>query len=299
MSRLWLDIARHPPTAQLPAAGLVLALFGIAWLASQAMQDGVAGHAVIQGWSASLITGLATGLGALPIFYLKRVSQAAQDGMLGFAAGVMLAATSFSLLLPSLEAAERLLAHPTLAALLVAFGVLLGAGVLWGADRIVPHAHFSTAERPDADTLRHKQIWLFVLAIALHNIPEGLAVGLAYGGQEPGAASVALGIGIQNMPEGLAVALALLSLNYSRMQAFNVALWSGLAEPVAGLLGAGLVTVSTAILPLGLAFSAGAMLFVISHEIIPESHRQGHQQAATLGVMLGFVLMMLLDTTLG
>jgi ZIP family zinc transporter len=143
-------------------------------------------------------------------------------------------------------------------------------------------------------------VWLFVFAITLHNVPEGLAVGVGFAGENNARAlPLALGIAIQNMPEGLAVAAALLTLHYSPARATAIALATGMVEPVGGLLGAGVVSISTALLPWALTFAAGAMLFVISHEIIPESHRNGHETSATVGLLIGFVLMMMFDTTMG
>ena len=254
---------------------------------------------IAYGAGASLATGLATAAGALAIFTVRSISQRAQDSMLGFGAGVMLAATSFSLIVPGVATAETLWGNRMFAATIAAAGVLGGALFLWAANRFIPHEHFVKGVE-GADARRLKQVWLFVFAIALHNFPEGLAVGVAFGaGQQAEAVSLATGIGIQNIPEGLAVALALVTIGYRRVAAFAVAAATGLAEPVAGLLGAAAVTFMQPILPFALTFAAGAMLFVISHEIIPESHRHGHEQAATLGVTGGFVTMMLLDTALG
>ena len=254
---------------------------------------------IAYGAGASLAAGLATAVGALAIFTVRSISQRAQDSMLGFGAGVMLAATSFSLIVPGVATAETLWGNRMLAATIAAAGVLGGALFLWAANRFIPHEHFVKGVE-GADARRLKQVWLFVFAIALHNFPESLAVGVAFGaGQQAEAVSLATGIGIQNIPEGLAVALALVTIGYRRVAAFAVAAATGLAEPVAGLLGAAAVTFMQPILPFALTFAAGAMLFVISHEIIPESHRHGHEQAATLGVTGGFVTMMLLDTALG
>ena len=254
---------------------------------------------IAYGAGASLAAGLATAAGALAIFTVRSISQRAQDSMLGFGAGVMLAATSFSLIVPGVATAETLWGNRMLAATIAAAGVLGGALFLWAANRFIPHEHFVKGVE-GADARRLKQVWLFMFAIALHNFPEGLAVGVAFGaGQQAEAVSLATGIGIQNIPEGLAVALALVTIGYRRVAAFAVAAATGLAEPVAGLLSAAAVTFMQPILPFALTFAAGAMLFVISHEIIPESHRHGHEQAATLGVTGGFVTMMLLDTALG
>jgi ZIP family zinc transporter len=290
-----LPVQRDPDTAARRALVALLAAgaFALVWKLVQTDAR------IAYGAGASLAAGLATAVGALPIFTARKISQRAQDSMLGFGAGVMLAATSFSLIVPGVTAAETLWGNRTLAATIAATGVLGGALFLWAANRFVPHQHF--VKGPEgADGRRLKQVWLFVFAIALHNFPEGLAVGVAFGaGQQAEAASLATGIGIQNMPEGLAVALALATLGYRRVVAFAIAAATGLAEPVAGLLGAAAVTFMQPILPFALTFAAGAMLFVISHEIIPESHRNGHEESATLGVTGGFVTMMLLDTALG
>ncbi|MFQ6707810.1 ZIP family metal transporter, partial [Bordetella pertussis] len=177
--------------------------------------------------------------------------------------------------------------------------ILLGGAVLLASDRLLPHEHFIKGKEGRASrTLR--RTWLFVFAIMLHNVPEGLAIGVGYAGSDSlRGAALATGIAIQDVPEGLVVALALLAAGYSR--AFSVALGmlSGLVEPLGAIVGAAVVGWSAAMLPWGLGFAAGAMLFVISHEIIPESHRKGHEVPATAGLMLGFVLMMLLDTALG
>ena len=181
---------------------------------------------------------------------------------------------------------------------IVGVGILLGAFLLLAIDRAVPHEHFVKGlEGPHARAL--KRTWLFVLAIALHNLPEGLAIGVAYAGTDMASASaLATGISIQDVPEGLVVALALRGVGYGRGVSAGLGVLSGLIEPLAAVFGVALIGLSAGLLPWGLAAAAGAMLFVISHEIIPESHRQGHEASATIGLMLGFVLMMLLDTAL-
>lgn len=252
---------------------------------------------IAYGAAASLLGGLATAVGAAPVFAAATISRRVQDAMLGYGAGVMLAASMFSLILPGIDAAEALWGDRTLAAGLAAAGVGAGALFLWAADRFVPHEHFIKGAE-GGDARRFKQVWLFVLAITLHNFPEGLAVGVSFGNGQAEAAGLATGIAIQNMPEGLVVALALATLGYSRVAAFALAAATGLAEPIAGLFGAAVVTLAQPLLPFALTFAAGAMLFVISHEIIPESHRHGHEQPATLGTMAGFVTMMVLDTAL-
>jgi ZIP family zinc transporter len=233
----------------------------------------------------SLLAGLATGAGAIPVLITRRVSDRLLDVMLGFAAGVMLAATSFSLIVPAID-----LGGPWVAV----FGVVLGALVLHFVDRLVPHFHPALgAEGPPSKLSR---VWLFVLAITIHNFPEGLAVGVSFGsGDVTAGLVIATAIGLQNMPEGLAVALPLLREGYSRGKSLLYATLTGLVEPVGGLLGVAMVFVFQPILPLGLAFAAGAMLFVISDEIIPESHRKGFEREATFGLIAGFVVMMLLD----
>jgi ZIP family zinc transporter len=257
-------------------------------------------HSLIwTGFLASLAAGAMTGLGALPVFLPFRISARAQDVLLGFAAGVMLAASAFSLIVPGLEAAAADYGGKLPAALTVGAGILLGAVALWLINEHVPHEHFILG-REGVMSTSLRRIWLFVIAITLHNFPEGLAVGVVYGSGHLGNASaLAIGIGLQNLPEGLAVALALSGEDYSRGQAFTAALLTGMVEPVGGLIGVGAVTIAAPLLPWGLAVAAGAMIFVISSEIIPETHRQGFKLEGTFGLMVGFVVMMVLDTTLG
>lgn len=248
---------------------------------------------------ASLLAGLATGIGALVIFFIKPPSDRMQDSMLAAAAGVMLAASFFSLLLPGLEHGEALLGSTWAAALLVIFGILSGAGALYFIHQKLPHEHFNQGqEGPDAAHIR--RIWLFIIAITLHNFPEGMAVGVGFaGGDVRNGYVLALGIGIQNIPEGLAVALSLMAIQYSRARAFTVALLTGLAEPIGGVFGAALVSLAEPIMPWTLGFAAGAMLFIISNEIIPETHRNSYKTLATFSLLVGFVVMMFLDATLG
>jgi ZIP family zinc transporter len=237
------------------------------------------------GAAASLAAGLATGAGALPVLFTTRVSDRLLDVMLGFSAGVMLAATSFSLIVPALD-----LGGPVVAVL----GLVLGAVLLHLVDRFIPHFHpFLGPEGPPSHLSR---VWLFVFAITIHNFPEGLAVGVSFGSGEVAAGLVvALAIGLQNMPEGLAVALPLLRERYSRRKSLWYTTLTGLVEPVGGLLGVALISYFQPILPWGLAFAAGAMLFVVSDEMIPESHRKGFAREATFGLIAGFVVMMFLD----
>ena len=234
---------------------------------------------------------MATALGAVPLLVMRRISAGVQGMLLGFGAGVMLAASVFSLLLPAYSAAKAQGASSTEAGLLVSAGLVIGAALLLAMDRMLPHSH-----APDGSKSA-TAVWLFVFAIAGHNIPEGLAIGVASASADSGNA-VATGISLQNVPEGLIVAIALATAGYSRLLAFAVAALSGLIEPIAAVAGSLMVTVSAALLPWGLAGAAGAMLFVVSHEIIPESHRRGHETLATSGLLIGFVAMMLMDTLL-
>jgi ZIP family zinc transporter len=207
----------------------------------------------------------------------------------------MLSATFFSLLLPGLElvrhrGGEEAELH---AVLTMGGGVVLGAVVLWLAHALVPHEHFDKG-REGSRAFQFSRNWLFVFAIALHNLPEGLSVGVAYGAGDTFSTgyAVTLGIGLQNMPEGLAVAAALIHDGTGRGRAFTIALITGLVEPLGGLFGALAVALSTTLLPWGLAFAAGAMLFVVSGEVIPETHREGAERQATFALVLGFVAMM-------
>lgn len=251
------------------------------------------------GFLASLAAGLMTAVGALPVLFGRTPGRPARDMTLGFAAGVMLAASFFSLIIPALDAAEARYGGSALPAAIACVAILLGMGLVAAMNELLPHEHFLQGrEGPEAASLR--RIWLFVIAIAIHNLPEGLAVGVGFGadGGESGLA-LAVGIGLQNLPEGLAVAVALLGEGYARTRAFAIAALTGLIEPLGGLLGAGIITLSQPLLPWGLAFAAGAMLYVISHEIIPETHRSGNQQKATLGLAIGLVIMLFLDVSLG
>ncbi|KGB83543.1 MAG: ZIP family metal transporter [Pseudomonadota bacterium] len=254
---------------------------------------------VTMGLLASLAAGMMTAVGALPVLLGQSVSRRANDAMLGFAAGVMLSASFFSLILPGIDAAEAMYGSVVIAALISGAGIGLGALVVAGLNETLPHEHFFQGhEGADAGALA--KIWLFVLAITIHNFPEGMAVGVGFGGGDvANGISLATGIGLQNAPEGLAVAVALRGQGYSRRRSFLVALATGLVEPVGGLLGAAAVSLSAVLLPWGLAFAAGAMIYIISHEIIPETHRHGHQNAATAGLTVGLILMLLLDVILG
>lgn len=247
------------------------------------------------------VAALATALGTLPVLFSQKLSDRVQDTLFGFGAGVMLAACAFSLVIPGLEAARTNGAFgggAWAAGGVVGSAILLGALALLMMDRLLPHEHFIKG-REGHSAQKMRRTWLFVIAIALHNLPEGLAIGVGYAGNEGlRANALATGIAIQDVPEGLVVAVALLGAGYRRLFAVGIGMASGLVEPIGAVLGAAIVGYSAALLPWGLGFAAGAMLFVISHEIIPESHRKGHEAFATGGLMIGFVLMMLLDTAL-
>lgn len=245
----------------------------------------------ITGIIGSLLAGIATGIGALPIIFTKKISDRVIDILLGFSAGVMLAATAFSLILPAIEFGGG----GTRGILLVALGIIMGAIFLDLVDKFSPHLHTVLGNEGHKSTL--SRVWLFVIAIAIHNFPEGLAVGVGFGsGNTMDGIVLAIGIGLQNMPEGLAVALPLLREGYSKTKAFIIALATGLVELAGGIIGISIVQFTKPILPIGLAFAAGAMLFVISDEIIPETHSRGYQRLATYGIIVGFIVMMVLDS---
>ena len=247
----------------------------------------------------SLAAGLMTGAGAMPVLFGRGISRIWNDRLLGFAAGVMLAASFFSLIVPGIEAAEAQYGSVTIAALVAAGGVMLGAMAIALMNEYLPHEHFIEG-REGVDSVALARVWLFIIAITIHNFPEGMAVGVGFGsGNIENGIALAIGIGLQNAPEGLAVAVALRGQGYSAQRSFGIAFLTGLIEPVGGLIGVGAVTLAAPLLPWGLCFAAGAMIYVISHEIIPETHRHGHQDAATTGLVIGLVLMMFLDVSLG
>lgn len=254
---------------------------------------------IVLGFLGSLAAGSLTAIGAVPVLFGRVPSRATRDLSLGFAAGVMLAASFFSLIIPALAAGDARYGEGAIPAAIVCVAILLGMGAVALMNEKLPHEHFASGrEGPAAASLR--RVWLFIIAITIHNFPEGLAVGVGFGsGGLEGGVPLAVGIGLQNAPEGLAVAVALLGEGYPRMRAWGIAALTGLVEPVGGLLGAGIISLSEPLLPWWLAFAAGAMLYVISHEIIPETHRSGHQNKATMGLAVGLVLMLFLDVWLG
>jgi ZIP family zinc transporter len=241
----------------------------------------------------------ATAMGAVVAIALRDIAARTQDIMLGFAAGMMLAASSFSLILPGIEAAQALCGNQLLAACVVVAGLGLGVALMVGLDRFVPHEHENSGRRgPDAQ--RINRVWLFVLAITLHNLPEGMAIGVSFAnGDMKVGLPLTTAIAIQDIPEGLAVALALRVTGISALRAALIAVGSGLMEPIGAVVGLGISSSFALGYPIALGLAAGAMIFVVSHEVIPETHRNGHETPATLGLMLGFGVMMFLDTALG
>ena len=256
---------------------------------------------VLTGFLASLLAGSATVLGALPILKLPHPTEQQQNLLLGFAAGVMLAASFFSLIIPGIDRAQQIGASPEAASAMVVAAVLTGAAVLAQLNAIIPPLD-KLGLGPDAMAgARARRVGLFVAAITLHNFPEGMAVGVSFGsGDLKAGTATAIGIGIQNMPEGLAVAGALASIGYSRGAAVLAALASGLVEPVAGLFGVTVVSWAQSLLPWGLGFAGGAMIYIVASQIIPDTHaRIAGGGRATTGLMVGLAAMIFLDTALG
>ncbi|MFG6203050.1 ZIP family metal transporter [Pseudomonas retamae] len=241
----------------------------------------------------------ATALGAVAAMVLRDIASRTQDTMLGFAAGMMLAASSFSLILPGIDAAEKMTGNSLLAAGVVVFGLALGVALMIGLDRFVPHEHQESGRR-GPESQRINRVWLFVLAITLHNLPEGMAIGVSFAdGDMKVGLPLTTAIAIQDIPEGLAIALALRVTGISAWRAALIAIGSGLMEPLGSVIGLGVSSGFALGYPIALGLAAGAMIFVVSHEVIPETHRNGHETPATLGLMLGFGVMMFLDTALG
>ena len=246
---------------------------------------------------ATVIAGFgATTLGAVPAIFLRRLNEKLNNNLLSFAAGVMLAATVFSLLLPSIENSKAQGATSASAVLQAVIFLFIGGFVLWLINELVPHEHFEKGHDGIIEPGKLRKIWLFVIAIAIHNFPEGLSIGVANGTGDFGTGlGATLGIGLQNIPEGLSVAVALHSQGYSKKYSIMVSALTGVVEIAGGLFGASVLLLSAQILPWALAFSAGAMLFIVSDEIIPETHRHGFESGATFALFVGFGMMMFLD----
>lgn len=265
----------------------------------------IALHPVTQATLAGAFTWFVTALGASAVVFFKEINKRILNAMLGFAAGVMIAASFWSLLAPAIEMS----AHGSVPEWVPpAVGFILGALALAVMDRFIPHLHLNAPmrEREGVKTSWHRSV-LLVSAITLHNIPEGLAIGVAFGAAYAGfesatlagAIALAVGIGIQNFPEGAAVSVPLRREGFSRRKAFMYGQFSGIVEPISAAIGAWLVLFMTPVLPYALSFAAGAMIFVVVEELIPESQRGGYTDLATLGVIAGFTAMMILDVALG
>ena len=252
---------------------------------------------------ATLFTWLITAFGSSLVFFFKTMNRAVLDGMLGFTGGVMVAASFWSLLSPAIEMSEG---EGFLKVLPSTVGFLFGAVFLYGVDKILPHIHINFKEAEGIKTPWHRTT-LLVLAITLHNIPEGLAVGVLFGGVAAGfqgatiggAVALAVGIGLQNFPEGFAVAMPMRRQGVSRFKSFWYGQLSAIVEPIAGVLGAWAVLSFQPILPYALAFAAGAMIFVVVEEVIPETQQDKYTDIATMGFISGFVVMMAMDVALG
>ena len=263
-------------------------------------------HPLLQALVATLFTWFVTAVGAAGVFLAREPSRRVQEIMLGFAAGVMIAASYWSLLAPAIEMSEG---GPVPAWIPATVGFLVGGGFLWLMDELLPHLHPAFAESQETHGLSShwRRSTLLFVAITLHNIPEGLAVGVAFGAVAAGipeasltgAIALAIGIGLQNFPEGLAIAMPLRTAGMSARKAFLWGQGSALVEPIAGVIGAGVVLLMRALLPYALAFAAGAMIFVVVEELVPEGHRSGRGNVATIGALLGFTVMMVLDVALG
>jgi ZIP family zinc transporter len=259
---------------------------------------------VVQALLATLFTWLVTALGAATVFIFKSINKNILNGMLGFAAGVMIAASFWSLLAPAIEMAEE---ADMIAWVPAVIGFLAGGAFLWLVDTLLPHLHIGVDQAEGVKTGWQRSV-LLVLAITLHNIPEGLAVGVAFGAAAAGfpaatmagAIALAIGIGLQNFPEGAAVSIPLRREGLSRTKSFVYGQASGIVEPIAGVLGAAAVIAMKPILPYALSFAAGAMIYVVVEELIPEAQQEKHHSnVGTIGAMIGFAIMMLLDVALG
>ncbi len=258
---------------------------------------------VLAAFIGTMFTYSVTALGSATVFAFKSINQKVLNGMLGFSAGVMIAASFWSLLAPGIELSEELNIQPWIPA---AVGFIVGGGFLMLMDRILPHMHIESHHKEGLNSSWKRSV-LLVMAITLHNIPEGLAVGVAFGaalqnvpGANIGAAiALAIGIGIQNFPEGAAVSIPLRREGMSLKKSFSIGQFSGMVEPVAGVLGALLAISIRSFLPYALSFAAGAMIYVVIEELIPESQMMKTTKIATIGAMIGFTVMMILDVALG
>jgi len=261
-------------------------------------------HPIVQAILATTFTWGLTAIGASVVFFMKNVSRRVLDFALGFAAGVMIAASFWSLLAPSIALSQEMQLIPWMPALV---GFILGGVFIRVIDRLIPHLHlFAPVAEVEGIHTTWRRVALLVVAITIHNFPEGLAIGVAFGAVAAGygtatfgaAVALAIGIGLQNLPEGTAVSVPLRREGMSRLRSFWYGQLSAIVEPVAAVLGTAAVLLMRPLLPYALAFAAGAMIFVVVEEVVPESQSGGHTDLATLGAMIGFAVMMTLDVAL-
>ena len=284
MTQIVLQHYEKPAARRHLWVGLLMAVVALAFTVDQAIAWLSAHPMAVKGLEASLLAGAATGLGAIPVLMLRRPSERLMSPMLGLAGGMMLAASLFSLLVPAVQTVAASQA-PGWLGILTAAAFLAGVAAMQTLDRRLPHAHVETVE----SNATLPNVALVVAAISIHNVPEGLAVGVAAAsGADHG---MSLGIALQNIPEGWIVASAMIALGAAPLRAALIALGTGLVEPVGGLFGVIASTLAGAALPLALAAAAGAMLWVVSHEMIPASHKPGRIGAGTAGLAAGFAVM--------
>jgi ZIP family zinc transporter len=257
---------------------------------------------ILQAFLATLFTWFVTALGAAIVFTIKNVNRKILDGMLGFAAGVMISASYWSLLAPSIELPKEI--YTNFIWIPAVIGFLIGSFFLWFLDKIIPHLHlYNKIDKAEGIKTTWQKTMLLILAVTLHNIPEGLAIGVAFGAIKygiptaslSGAIALTIGIGLQNFPEGIAVSMPLRGEGMSKLKSFWYGQLSGIVEPIASIIGASIVLLSRAILPYALSFAAEAMIFVVIEELIPESQMHGNTDFATMNVIFGFIIMMALD----
>ena len=300
---IWLRIlVAQAQQSPMVALGLVFAIFAIApllMLGSLQLLNDLPKPEVLLALMAGTAGFLATSLGAVPALVIKNIPQRIEDSLLGFAAGMMLAASAFSLIMPGIDAGTSILNSKVLGAGVVVVGLTLGVLLMLGLDYFTPHEHDKTG--PCGPGHEHcGRVWLFVFAIALHNLPEGMAMGVSFAqGDMSVGLPLSTAIALQDIPEGLAVALTLRAVGIKPSLAVLIAAATGLLEPLGAIIGVSLSSGLALAYPIGLGLAAGAMIFIVSHEVIPETHRNGHQTYATIGLMIGFAVMMMLDTTLG
>lgn len=299
----WRAVLRHHLRQHwMIALGMAVSIVAIVVMLIQSLMR-IGDPVFDQALKLAMIGGMAgfamTAAGAVPALLVRKIPQPVEDTMLGFAAGMMLAASAFSLLLPGLQAGIDITGSKGGSAGVVMLGMALGVLLMLSLEQFTPHQHATTgAFGPGSE--RFNRVWLFVFAISLHNLPEGMAIGVSFSrGDMNVGLPLTTAIVLQDIPEGLAVALALRSAAMSRLRAVLLAGATGLLEPFGALLGAGLTSGFAVSYPIGLGLAGGAMIFIVSHEVIPETHRNGHQTPATIGLLVGFALMMVLDTMLG